>query len=194
MSHQHPTTFIRRLGRPLALVAVGAVVFAGFGTAAAATGEALLLGRSNTASDVTTLTNDGGVPLSLHAGAGAAPLRIDSPVEVRRLNAARLAGLRPADIESAARAGLTTAWQVAVNRDGSTAWQHDGMTVTRTAPGDYTVAWTGFPGAAMPYCNGVGRAGVVVTRATDTEGNGNLRVDFNGVDTRFNCVLIGLTG
>ncbi len=58
---------LSRLGTPLGLVAIGAVL-AGTGTAVAATGGTFILGRSNTASTTTVLKNTGsGAALSLPA-------------------------------------------------------------------------------------------------------------------------------
>lgn len=63
------------------------------GSAAAATGGAFILGRSNSASSTTLLTNGAGVPLALNARSGSAPLSVNSATKVARLNADKLDGL-----------------------------------------------------------------------------------------------------
>jgi hypothetical protein len=74
-------------------VAAVAVVVLGSGTAYAANGGNLLLGRSNTATRATTVANSGGVPLALVARAGYPPLAVNSAKKVTRLNADLLDGL-----------------------------------------------------------------------------------------------------
>ena len=61
----------------------------GSGTAVAATGGKFILGRSNSASTTTTLTNTKGTALSLRAPAGRAPLAVNTSTKVSRLNAER---------------------------------------------------------------------------------------------------------
>ncbi len=82
---------IKRWTGPAAICAV--VVILGAGSAAAATGGSFILGRSNTASTPTTLTNTSGTALSLRAPAGEPPLAVSNSTRVARLNADRLDGL-----------------------------------------------------------------------------------------------------
>lgn len=75
-------------------VALGiiAVVIASTGTAIAATGGSFILGRANTASTLTSLTNSAGVPLRLNARSGYPPLAVNSTKQVPYLNADLLDG------------------------------------------------------------------------------------------------------
>ncbi len=78
----------------IAFIAGGvALLTVGGGTAYAANGGSFLLGRSNTATVTTTLTNAAGVPLRLNAKAGYPPLVVNSNRTVTNLNADRLDGL-----------------------------------------------------------------------------------------------------
>jgi hypothetical protein len=101
-------------------------------------------------------------------------------------NSAQLNGLPAGDY------GNTT-WQVIVNGNGTTQFAHAGMTVVRNSVGNYTVSWTGFPGngTALPYCTGNGRNGTV-SNISVVAGSGSFIIDFAGVDTIFNCVIIGI--
>jgi hypothetical protein len=182
----------RRALSPIALLGALCVVVVGMGGAAAATGAAFVLGHDNRATHMSTLTSTTGVPLALRAAEGAPPLRVDSDVRVRHLNADLLDGQSARGIAAAARRGLMTTWQVLVNGDGSTSISHSGLSVARNSAGDYTVVWAGFGGPALPYCAGIGRAGVVLTQSADADGSGSLRINFSGVDTRFDCLLVGL--
>ena len=82
-------------GRPshATVVAYVALFVALGGTSVAATGGTFVLGRSNYATTVTSLSNSAGTPLSLSAKAGYAPLAVNSTKVVTRLNADLLDGL-----------------------------------------------------------------------------------------------------
>ena len=82
-----------RITAPAALVGVGGLLVSGVGVADAATGGTFLLGKSNSATTVTTLTNTKGIPLSLKAKTGSPPLSVNSTKLVPRLNANFLNGL-----------------------------------------------------------------------------------------------------
>jgi len=58
----------------------------GGGVAYAANGGALVMGKSNTETLTTGLTNSVGTPLSLAAPAGIAPLRVNNTTKVKYLN------------------------------------------------------------------------------------------------------------
>src|SRR4051794_27429711 len=84
----------KRLSTPAALAA-GALVAVVLtpGSAVAATAKSVLLGRSNTATTTTSLSNTNGTPLALSAGKGQAPLKVNSSRTVTNLSADRLDGL-----------------------------------------------------------------------------------------------------
>lgn len=84
-----------RLSRPShgTVVAYVALFFAMSGTAVAATGGSFILGKANSASTVTGLTNSAGTPLNLKAKSGYAPLVVNSTKKVTALNADLLDGL-----------------------------------------------------------------------------------------------------
>ncbi len=82
--------------RKSSIIAVG-VLTAGLivvpGVAMASNGGAWLLGRSNTETAATTVTNSAGTPLSLRAKAGTAPLAVNSNKVVANLNADMVDGV-----------------------------------------------------------------------------------------------------
>jgi hypothetical protein len=78
---------------PSIVISLIALVFAMSGTAYAATGGTFILGRSNTATSVSSLSNKHGTALSLSASRGKPPLTVNSSVQVPRLNASRLGGV-----------------------------------------------------------------------------------------------------
>ena len=82
-------TRIRRLPRPSApiVISLAALLLAMSGTAVAATGGDFLLGKSNTATSVSSLTNSKGTALSLTAGPTAPPLTVSNNALVPKLNA-----------------------------------------------------------------------------------------------------------
>jgi hypothetical protein len=185
----------------------------GSGVAAAATDGEFWLGRVNRTTHTTTLADTTGTPLSLRAPRGTAPLAVNSPVRVRNLNADLLDGLdagvfqrrltgacgRGTFVVAVARSGRVSCsletyavvWQLAVRPDGSTSVKHTGLTAVRNGAGDYTLTWSSFPGRALPYCSGIGRAAVVVSESAEPDGSGNVRLTFDQADTGFTCVLIG---
>jgi hypothetical protein len=88
--------------------AAGAVfaIVVGGGTAVAATGGTFILGRSNTAGAVTTLSNANGSALSLNSKLGTASLRVNRTTKVPNLNADLLDGLDSAALaRTAGRTG-----------------------------------------------------------------------------------------
>ncbi len=78
---------------PSIVISLIALVFATSGTAYAATGGTFILGRANTANNVSSLANKHGTALSLSSARGKPPLTVNSSVEVPRLNASRLGGV-----------------------------------------------------------------------------------------------------
>jgi hypothetical protein len=77
---------------PATIIAVIALLFAMSGTAVAATGGDFILGKSNTATSVSSLKNSKGTALSLSAGPTAPPLKVSNSVQVPDLNASELGG------------------------------------------------------------------------------------------------------
>jgi hypothetical protein len=75
------------------VVAYLALFVAMTGTATAATGGSFILGKGNSASTTTTLSNSNGVPLSLNSRSGSAPLKVGSSTKVSNLNVDKLDGL-----------------------------------------------------------------------------------------------------
>ena len=86
---------MRRI-RPLGFIVgfAAAIVLTGGGVAAyAANGGSLLIGRSNSATAVTTLTNSAGTPLSVKAKSGYPPFLVNSSRPVTNLNADWIDGI-----------------------------------------------------------------------------------------------------
>src|SRR4051794_29522720 len=90
---EHPA-MNKRISTPAALAA-GALVAVVLtpGSAVAATAKSVLLGRSNSTTTTTSLSNSKGTPLALSAGKGQAPLKVNSSRTVTNLSADRLDGL-----------------------------------------------------------------------------------------------------
>jgi hypothetical protein len=101
----------KRISTPAALVA-GALVAVALtpGSAVAASAKSVLLGRSNTATTTTSLSNTKGTPLALSAGKGQAPLKVNSSRTVTNLSADRLDGLSSGSFaRSTGRTGVVVA-------------------------------------------------------------------------------------
>ncbi len=83
-----------RLRRPSAatIISLIALFFAMSGTAVAATGGNFLLGKSNTATAVSSLSNTKGTALSLSSTTTTPPLKVSNSVQVANLNASELGG------------------------------------------------------------------------------------------------------
>jgi len=77
---------------PATAISIIALVFAMSGTAVAATGGTFILGKSNTATNVTRLDNSKGTALSLSAKSTSPPLTVSNSVQVPKLNASELGG------------------------------------------------------------------------------------------------------
>jgi hypothetical protein len=82
---------VRRLS-PATGIAVVALFISLSGTAYAATGGSLMLGRANTASGATELTSKHGTALRLYSPVGVPPLAVGNSVEVKNLNVGYLDG------------------------------------------------------------------------------------------------------
>ncbi len=103
----------------------------GSGSAVAATGGKLLLGRSNTATATTTLASTKGTALSLRAPAGKPPLTVSSGARVPNLNADRVDGLSSADLaRTKGRTATVTRTGTALDTD------HNGKVDTVLAEAD----------------------------------------------------------
>jgi hypothetical protein len=77
---------------PATVISIVALFIALSGTAYAATGGTFILGKANSASAVSSLTNTAGTALRLSSAAGTPPLSVNSSVQVPKLNASLLGG------------------------------------------------------------------------------------------------------
>jgi hypothetical protein len=77
---------------PATAISVVSLVVALSGTAYAATGGSLVLGRSNTATSLTSLSDSRGTALSLSSPAGKPALALSNAIQIPRLNASFLQG------------------------------------------------------------------------------------------------------
>ncbi|HEV3213889.1 MAG TPA: hypothetical protein VGZ03_10890 [Acidimicrobiales bacterium] len=77
---------------PATGISVVSLVVALSGTAYAATGGSLLLGRSNTATSLTSLSDPRGTALSVSSPAGKPALAVSNAIQIPRLNASLLQG------------------------------------------------------------------------------------------------------
>lgn len=78
---------------PAIVIATAALFVALSGTAYAATGGTFILGKSNTETSVSALSNSAGTALSLTSKTGTPPLTVSSTSQVPKLNASLLGGL-----------------------------------------------------------------------------------------------------
>jgi hypothetical protein len=87
---------VRRLSlhRPSAAIVISlvALFFAVSGTAVAATGGSFILGKPNTATTVTSLSNTKGTALGLSSTSTTPPMTVSNSVQVPKLNASELGG------------------------------------------------------------------------------------------------------
>lgn len=74
-------------------IGVIATLLLGTGTAVAATGGTFLLGKSNSASTPTSLTNSSGTALVLNSKSGTPPLKVNNTTKATNLNADQLDGI-----------------------------------------------------------------------------------------------------
>jgi hypothetical protein len=83
---------LTRRHSPATVISIVALFIALSGTAYAATGGNLLLGKANSASAPSSLTNTAGTALKLSSKAGTPPLSVSNSVQVPNLNASLLGG------------------------------------------------------------------------------------------------------
>lgn len=79
-------TFARAAANPVVSIGVAVVLVGGTGIATAATGGTFILGRANSATTQTFLTNPNGPALGLTSKAGTPPFTLGNTVKVPRLN------------------------------------------------------------------------------------------------------------
>jgi hypothetical protein len=144
---------IRRPRRPSAalVISIIALFFAMSGTAVAATGGNFLLGKSNTATNVSKLTNSKGTALSLSAAPASPALRVSNTKQVPNLNANYLGGF--------------TASQFVLGNGGT-------VTSDRAAlgDGDNRIFLATSAATVDAFCD-VGGTGATLTFADQDEGN-----------------------
>lgn len=163
---------MKDLSRALALVALGGLLCSG--TAVAATGSAVVLGRTNTASGTTTVRSTSGAPLALVGAGSVPPLTVSSSARVVHLNSdlldgldstalqRRITGSCPGAVKAVAATGalscvaLPQQWVAVVAEDGtlehgspgvsSGRYLHSTGTTYVQLPGDASAcAWTVTP-------------------------------------------------
>ena len=145
--------------------AAGAVfaLVVGSGTAVAATGGKLILGRSNTAGATTSLSNSNGTALSLTSKSGTAPLRVNRATKVTNLNSDTVDGVDSSALSrTAGRTGSFDAPGELVDTDDDT--------VT-----DTLVAYAGCPDGSQMTGGGatdLTASGYVVSSAPDADTEG----------------------
>lgn len=106
-----------RFSKASFVAGAAAALVLGSGTAFAATGGKFILGKANTATTVTTLTNNYGTALTLNSKAGQPSLRVNRNVKVPNLNSDLLDGL---DQSAFARAAMRTGSLFGVGHTGET--------------------------------------------------------------------------
>jgi hypothetical protein len=108
------------LGRGTTAVAIGvlSVAVGGLGVAAAANGGSLTLGHSNSATKTTTLKDSKGTPLSLSGKKTSPPLKVNSSVKVKHLNADEVDGLSAGKLATSG-SGVQTAVEADISLGAS---------------------------------------------------------------------------
>jgi hypothetical protein len=97
---------VRALG-PSTVAVTLALIIGAAGFADAATGGNFLLGKSNTESSTAVMSDSTGIPLSLDAPSGKAPLSVNSTTQVNRLNAQYVGGDSASQLRATGGEGLT---------------------------------------------------------------------------------------
>jgi hypothetical protein len=97
---------VRSLG-PATVAVTLALIIGAAGFADAATGGNFLLGKTNSDNATSVLTDSSGVPLSLNAPSGKAPLSVNSTLQVNRLNAQYVGGQSAKQLQATGGVGLT---------------------------------------------------------------------------------------
>jgi len=154
---------------PATAISLAALVFAMSGTAYAATGGDFLLGKANTATSVTSLTNSKGTALSLSASPATPPLKVSNSVQVPSLNASELDGdtssaFLPASgtaANSSELGGLpasdyTTGGQIAIDTATAASGSTADVTVPSAVSKDYGLQLECFDGMATPLISATG--------------------------------------
>ena len=144
---------VRRLSlhRPSAAVVISliALFIAMSGTAVAATGGSFILGKPNTATAVTSLSDTKGTALSLSSTSTTPPLTVSNSVQVPKLNVSELGGQPASDY-------MTGTGQIAID----TATVASGSTADLTLPGsishDYSLELQCVSGTALPVISATG--------------------------------------
>jgi hypothetical protein len=121
------TGVVRRAGRavrslgPATVAVTVALIIGAAGFADAATGGNFLLGRTNADNATSVLSDSTGVPLSLNAPSGKAPLSVNSSLQVNRLNAQYVGGQSAKQLQATGGVGLTApAVDVALPQNATT--------------------------------------------------------------------------
>jgi hypothetical protein len=125
-----------RLVQAFAVIgAVTVLVLAANSVALAANGKGFLLGKSNTATSVTALTNiKKGTVLALHAKPGSAPLWVSNTSLVSNLNSFRLDGKSANDLSS---------WVYSVSKSVTTPTGSIGVPINVPA-GSYVISYSAY--------------------------------------------------
>ncbi len=155
---------------PATAISLAALVFAMSGTAYAATGGDFIVGKANTATSVTSLTNKKGTALSLSASPAAPPLKVSNSVQVPSLNASELDGdtssaFLPASgtaANSSELGGLpasdymTGSGQIAIDTATVASGDTADVTVPSAVSKDYGLQLECFDGMATPLISATG--------------------------------------
>ena len=148
---------------PATAISLAALVFAMSGTAYAATGGDFLLGKANTATSVTALTNSKGTALSLSASPATPPLKVSNSVQVPSLNASELGGhtssaflptngtaANSSELGGQPATDYTTGGQIAIDTATVASGVAADVTVPSAVSKDYGLQLECFDGMATP--------------------------------------------
>ena len=128
--------------KKIAWFVAGIIVASSMGTAFAANGGSIVIGRSNSATATTTLTNSKGTALKLTSKSGTAPFAVSNSTKVSKLNADLIDGKDSTTLVNQATNAARSRWAL-IDSNGNVLRQYGGITVENVATGGYCITVPG---------------------------------------------------
>ena len=128
--------------KKIAWFVAGIIVASSMGTAFAANGGSIVIGRSNSATATTTLTNSKGTALKLTSKSGTAPFAVSNSTKVSKLNADLIDGKDSTTLVNQATNAARSRWAL-IDFNGIVVRQYGGITVENVFTGGYCITVPG---------------------------------------------------